>query len=307
MVFLYGMAVESDTPLPGHGVPFGTPADVRVRHSSPAAAVPGTDQWLPRAAGEPLCAPIDGGFLLRFGRLGDFTVRAGGDEVICHETAGDPGAGRHFLLDHVLPRVADLRGGHVLHATAVVTPFGAVAFIGPSGAGKSTLAASFVDAGFPLLADDCLALAGTGAVVSALPGYDEVRVRPDVRRHVLAGRPSEPVAGYTPKRRVLVENATHPTPLVALYELAGSADPATTVTVDRLSSAAQVATLARAAFRIDHTDRVADARQFGFFARLIERAPVRRLRYPHTLARLDKVRHAVLADVRPPRPAPRSW
>jgi hypothetical protein len=295
---LYGMAVESDRPLPDRAVPVGTAADVRVRHTSSPADTPAEDAWLPRARGEPLCARAGDGYLLRFGPLGDFTVSAAGDEVICHEVPGDPGATRHFLLDHVLPRVANLRGGHVLHASGVATPFGAVAFAGPSGAGKSTLAASFVDAGFALLSDDCIALvdAGDGHPL-ALPGYDEVRLRPEVHPQVLAGRQSEPVAGYTPKRRVSVEVATEGAPLVAIYELAGSADPATTVEVDRLSPATQVMTLARAAFRMDHTDQVADARQFRFFTRLIEQVPVRRLRYPHTLARLDAVRQAMLADI----------
>ena len=62
------------------------------------------------------------------------------------------------LFAHGLPQAAGWvqRGFLVLHAAAVDTPAGAVAFAGVSGAGKSVLAAALAQRGAPLLADEVL-------------------------------------------------------------------------------------------------------------------------------------------------------
>ena len=70
-----------------------------------------------------------------------------------------------------------LRGFAVLHASAVVTPFGACAFAATSGTGKSTLAASFQNAGYPTLTDDCLLHRVPRDAIYGVPSYPSVRLR----------------------------------------------------------------------------------------------------------------------------------
>jgi hypothetical protein len=94
----------------------------------------------------------------------------------------DPEAGRIDLLERApgdlwcligpcLGLALRLRGNLALHASAVATPAGAVAFVGATGSGKSSLALRLVsrtDARF--LTDDVLALERTAERWSVFPG-----------------------------------------------------------------------------------------------------------------------------------------
>ncbi|HEV3047451.1 MAG TPA: hypothetical protein VGY13_08840, partial [Solirubrobacteraceae bacterium] len=74
------------------------------------------------------------------------------------------------LLGKVLSTVSVLRGHEALHASAVDSPWGAVAIAAPTGMGKTTLALELMGRGWPLLADDVVVLASTPEGVLAQPG-----------------------------------------------------------------------------------------------------------------------------------------
>lgn len=87
---------------------------------------------------------------------------------------GDQISEKHVLDRYhrvVLPLVCQAFGNEVLHASAVLTSTGVVAFCGPSGAGKSTLAYALGQRGHPVAADDSVVLtvAGSSIDVLALP------------------------------------------------------------------------------------------------------------------------------------------
>src|SRR5262249_30711615 len=63
-----------------------------------------------------------------------------------------------YLLGPVMGFVLRLRGVTCLHASAVSLVESAVALVGFPGAGKSTTAAAFAHSGFPVIADDVVAL-----------------------------------------------------------------------------------------------------------------------------------------------------
>jgi hypothetical protein len=77
---------------------------------------------------------------------------------------------QRVLLGKVIPAISVMRGYEALHAAAVDSPEGVVAIMAPSGAGKSTLALELLRRGWPLFADDVLALSHDGATVAAHPG-----------------------------------------------------------------------------------------------------------------------------------------
>lgn len=82
--------------------------------------------------------------------------------------------------DHLLPFALQALGRELLHASAVDTPSGALAFCGSSGAGKSTLASGLAGRGHTRLADDALIFERRDDGIVAIP---------------MSGVPAVPLAG----------------------------------------------------------------------------------------------------------------
>jgi hypothetical protein len=77
---------------------------------------------------------------------------------------------QRVLLDTVLWTTSLLCGFELLHASAVETPAGIVAFVAISGGGKTSLAAELLRRGAGLFCDDILALDDSGGRLTAHPG-----------------------------------------------------------------------------------------------------------------------------------------
>jgi hypothetical protein len=77
---------------------------------------------------------------------------------------------QRVLLTKVLSSISVMRGYEALHASAVVSPWGAVVIAAPTSMGKTTLALELMLRGWPLLSDDVLALAADPDEVLAYPG-----------------------------------------------------------------------------------------------------------------------------------------
>jgi hypothetical protein len=78
-------------------------------------------------------------------------------------------AWQRVLLDSVLATVSMLHGFEFLHASAVESPHGAVAFLSRTGGGKTSVALELVRRGAPLLCDDLMALERRGGRIVAHP------------------------------------------------------------------------------------------------------------------------------------------
>jgi hypothetical protein len=138
----------------------------------------------------------DGAAVIYRNPVGNFRCLADSIEIAPGEPLDleDLGA---LLVANALPAVLWLRGAFMLHAACVRLADGTtVAIAGPSGAGKSRLAASLVEAGAQLVADDSVALALEKDRVSAagLPGGWFAR-NPDTGRREFKQAPGEPAAG----------------------------------------------------------------------------------------------------------------
>jgi hypothetical protein len=83
------------------------------------------------------------------------------------------------MISKVLPSISVIRGYEALHAAAVDSPHGVIAFMAASGTGKSTLAFEFVRRGWPLFADDQLTLGIEQGAVLAYPGTAHMNVAAD--------------------------------------------------------------------------------------------------------------------------------
>ena len=253
------------------------------------------------------------GYVLSFPNLADFIVDSSGSQIVCCNASGDATIKtiRHLLIDQVLALVVNLRGREAIHATAIATRNGVCAFTGLAGSGKSTLAASFVLAGYPLVCDDCLALA-EGKTITAIPGYPGLRLWDDSIRGVGAGsRNLKAVAHYTGKSRLATNSGradfcSKPRRLARIYILkrARSSKHSARVLIEDLAPGDALMGLVKAAYRLDITDRAMLTRQFEFLSRVAEHVPVKRLMVPNEFSALSNVREAVihdLSDRRPPR------
>lgn len=86
---------------------------------------------------------------------------------------------RPIILGPVLTLLLRQRSLLVLHASGVVTPIGAIAFLGNSGWGKSTLANALYQQGYSLLTDDILAIKIENGVLTTFPAYPHVKLMSD--------------------------------------------------------------------------------------------------------------------------------
>ena len=141
----------------------------------------------------------DSGYVLRFPGIADFLVNRRAQGVRCYPSPGVPPESiRHLFLDQVLPLVVNGPGKLVVHASAVASPYGAIAFLGRTGYGKSTLAASFSRRGFPMMTDDCLLLEEDKGRLFAVPSYPGLRLWPETVSELFALPPElSPVAHYS--------------------------------------------------------------------------------------------------------------
>lgn len=224
-----------------------------------------------------------------------------------HRRSPPPHTLHHLLLDQVLPLVLNYKGKEVLHGAAVVTPYGACAFVGPTGAGKSTLAASFLSAGYSVLTDDCVVLHLHDEHIVAIPAYPGVRLWDDVISALFGTIGScAPVAHYTPKQRFTdtlsaASFCSSAVPLVGIYVLdSNDTEHGTSVSTPEVSQLAEreaLMTLLSLAFKLDIRDRRMLTREFDFLHRLVTHIPVRRLTVPDSFTALPAVQAAILHDL----------
>lgn len=304
-------ALESDVPLPELAETGQEQGDSRFRLTRDRPSVPVPHEWerhwsLPGDVPWLRFARIGKKHFLRFPDRADFIVSADGRDIECCAPSETPeDTVRHLLLDQVIPLILSLRSGLVLHASAVRTPRGAVAFLGKSGAGKSTIAASLASQGLPLLTDDCILLEEQDGDLLVIPSYPGLRLWDDMIPPLFGGAPAlDRVSHYNDKKRIGGKDgqlafSDRPAPLARLYVL----DPPDgqgairTLSIRPFSGRESFIELIRHAFFLDISDSRRLRRDFTAVGRAAERLLLRRLSYPRDVRQLPAVRDAILSDV----------
>jgi hypothetical protein len=253
-----------------------------------------------------LFASLDGAYYrLRYPRQAEFLIpRDGTLPIAVRYRALRTGLGeadlRHFLLDHVLPRVLAHAGRTVLHGALVRVGGAGIAILGPSGAGKSTLAAALADRGAELLSDDGLVIEAGRAGVAATATYPSLRLWPDSLAQIYsAAPPTSPMMDRSAKRRVhaRAKVAHDGVPLAAVFVLGGRA--ANEPSLSAVPPAEACMTLVANTFQLDPTDPVAASRALATIRQLVSRVPVHALRNPRRFDGLSAVcerLHAACSD-----------
>lgn len=290
------------------------PADLHIVFCSSEEHIPTPTSWyltvsLADGTAWLRCAKIASGYLLHFPDLAGFVFSPSDSSIRCIPHQHTPAhTVNHLLLDQVLPLVLNYRGKEVLHGAAVATPYGACAFLGPTGSGKSTLAATFLSAGYSVLADDCVVLDTCGEEIVTIRAYPGLRLWDDAIAALFGARgASAPVAHYTPKQRFTAAVSATPIgpsaiSLAGIYVIDTSSPPqaASAITRERptLTQREALMTLLSLAFKLDIEDQSMLTREFDFLHRLVARVPVRRLIIPDSFETLPHVRAGILQDLR---------
>lgn len=206
-----------------------------------------------------------------------------------------------YLLGPVLGFVLRLRGIISLHASAVAVGDFAVALVGCPGAGKSTTAAAFARCGFPVLADDVVALTDRDQRSFAELGYPRLNLWPDAVRALFASEASPRITPTWDKRYIPLDENGHQfapeaLPLGAIYVL-GTREPGLMSPVlEDLVGGEAVTTLVANTYVNYLLDREMRRQEFDVLSRLVARTPVRRVRIPADSSALLRSCQTIAAD-----------
>jgi hypothetical protein len=212
-----------------------------------------------------------------------------------------------YLLGPVLGFLMRLRGISCLHASAIALGSQAIALIGPAGAGKSTTAAAFAKIGYPVLADDIVALRDQGEVFLVPPASPRLCLWPEAVSH-LFGSPDAlpyliPENSLCPEwdKRCLdltregLEFQSRHVPLGAIY-LLGDRRAEDEPFVEAISGRDAFLTLIRNAYMTYLLDKNMRAQEFAVLGRVADNVVLRRVTPHPNPAGLPRLCEVILDD-----------
>ncbi len=213
----HGLVFDSDLEFPELARDGGNDApDVTVRFGRVPRKIEN-----PRQSG--VCYQARAGeMLLWLEGVARFHVAEGRTITIERGAAATDVAIRALALSSPLAALLLQRGLLTLHASAVVTPHGAVVFAGSAAQGKSTLAAEFARRGSAVLADGIVALrVDEDGGAFALPGAPVLRLWPDALA-AIGAEAGAPILRRGVARRLLSyagESSAGAIPVTVIYVL----------------------------------------------------------------------------------------
>ncbi|HEY0390968.1 MAG TPA: hypothetical protein VGC63_04595 [Solirubrobacterales bacterium] len=224
MPTVFGLDVRSDRILsflePGEAAPTGRGLELAMLEPPaaidwPAAAELISDQRKPGGSVNfQIESDAELGFRIWGPEYGASVISPDGKSLVGAIAGGRDEAWQRLLVAQALPFAAVLQGLEALHASAVASGQGAVAFSGPSGSGKTSLALELHRRGAGFLADDVLALERVDGQLVAHPGAPMAGIdRAEAERLSAAGGTARPEVLAVDRREEVARVLTVPTPL----------------------------------------------------------------------------------------------
>ena len=212
-----------------------------------------------------------------------------------------------YVFTQILPLWMEMQGFPIMHASVLGKSGRAFAFLAISGTGKSSLAAACLNPSVSLLTDDILPIEEMNGNFLGSPGLPQINLWPDQAAYFIGetGADGEPISTTAKKRYpisafkngVFCEESQ---PLTCLYipERYEPAGGETKIEITPVPAVEAVIELLRYSFiPVFICEEMGwQGRRMEFFARLVERVPVRRLRYPSGFEYLPAVAEAVMRD-----------
>jgi hypothetical protein len=284
---VYGLTVASEIELPELAPGVGAPA-LRI-------VLPAGDGAASEPVG-PSGASVDGGVMrLAYNGVVSLAIRAGSEIAVRPAPGADPLGIRALVLGPALAVALHQRGVLALHASSVLLPAGVVGFLGGSGWGKSTLAASLQRRGHQLVADDVTAVHAAADEITVMPAFPQLKLWPEAAAALGLDPAALPRVSAAEEKRARAVPTRLPAgrlQLAALYVLLEDE----TLRVERLSARDALLELVRHSFCAPRLVELGAGDHFLQCAAVARRVPVRRLRRPRVLARLDDVAALVEED-----------
>lgn len=188
------------------------PVDVRLGDAS--HPLPGAIEL------DPDCFATSTHYFLRVHGIGSYLVNNGREIVVSPEAGALPLDVRAYLLGTLFAVLCQQRGLLPLHASAVSSGKGVVAFLARSGQGKSSLAAHLAQRGFRVLGDDVCLIDTRGDRPMVIPAAPWLKLWRNSLQ--ILGRQAdglERVFSEDDKYRLPLQDVLHPEPIRKLIFL----------------------------------------------------------------------------------------
>src|SRR3954464_15702066 len=248
----------------------------------------------------------DGSAYRRWTNLFEFLVTADARRIYARAlSAVDTEAMLAYLLVDALSFSMVRLGREPLHATAVLTDRGVLAFLGNSGDGKSTLAALLLRHGCTLVTDDMLILTRDRGTWLAQPGPPRLKLYQEMSDHILgAGQRGVPMNPSTTKSIIAVDEtdmASRPAPVRTLYVLENECAAGERAPIfGRLSPSQALPRLPARTAGHYPSEAPRLRRQFEFATSVVREIPIKSLSYRRAKGEMTSLRDALLADLAQP-------
>jgi hypothetical protein len=198
--------------------------------------------------------------LLNVPEVGKYLLRHGNEILVEQAPSSNPVELGAYLLGTMFGALCHQRGITPLHASAIDSADGCVAFIGESGAGKSTLVAALAPRGHQVIADDiCFLQLSDKQEVWAWPGVNRIRLWDDAMAALgYEGPGIEPVWHGWKKYFIPAHprrNPMEPRRLRRVYQLHAAPDDSLPG-VNRLHGAAAIEALMQNVYRLDLAEQM---------------------------------------------------
>jgi hypothetical protein len=187
---------------------------------------------------DPDCFATPTYYWLRIHGIGCYLVTNGAEITVCPEPGARPLDVRAYLLGTLFVALCQQRLLLPLHASAVSSKKGVVAFLARSGEGKSSLAAYLARRGFSVFADDvCLVDSGSSGPAMVIPTAPWLKLWRNSLDHL--GRQVQGlqrVFSEDDKYRLPLAETLHPEPIGRLVFLETSPNHASATEIKELSA-----------------------------------------------------------------------
>jgi hypothetical protein len=187
---------------------------------------------------DPDCFATPTYYWLRIHGIGCYLVTNGAEITVCPEPGARPLDVRAYLLGTLFVALCQQRHLLPLHASAVSSRKGVVAFLARSGQGKSSLAACLAQRGFSALADDvCLIDSSSTGPAMVIPTAPWLKLWRNSLEHL--GRQVqglERVFSEDDKYRLPLADTLHPQPIGSLVFLETNPNEGSETEIKELSA-----------------------------------------------------------------------